>query len=355
MYYKKKNLENLERKRSGYAKSSNGIYLDRNERPIPFEKKTLDKLSITLNKVPFNFYPELDSFYKKLSKFLKHPQSGIFITEGVSGGIKSILETLTSPKKNNILFPDPSFAMYKIYSDMYSLKAVKITYDNYQIDINQISKKINKDTAAVFIPNPNVPIESFMNLEDLKKIADLCKANKAMLVIDEVYYPFSKYSAKNLIRYYKDTLIMQSFSKAFGLAGIRLGYIMGSSKNIDYISKIRSGYEANSLSMAVAGFFMDNYHIIDNYLVEVKEGFIYLKKELDNIGVEYNGGESSNFIFINIRNKTKCRYIVKKLREKNIFVRDKWSNPFDNGFSVSGAPKKIMRTFIKEFKKAYSQ
>lgn len=354
MYYKKKNLEVLERKRSGSVKCSEGIYLDRNERPIPFEKKILDKLFENIKKTQINFYPELDFFYIKLSKFLKYPKSGIFITEGVSGGIKSILETLTIPKKNNILFPAPSFAMYKVYSDMFSLEARKIGYENYHLDISQISKKINKKTAAVFIPNPNVPIESFMNFKDLKRIADLCKINKAMLVIDEVYYPFSKYSAKNLISYYEDTLILQSFSKAFGLAGIRLGYILGSRKNIDYISKIRSGYETNSLSMAVADFFIDNYHIIEEYLLQVQEGFIYLKKELDNIGVEYNGGENSNFIFINIKNKNKSRYIVRELRRKNIFVRDNWSKPFDNGFSISGAPKKIMKTFIREFKEAYS-
>lgn len=353
MFYKNKNLQYLKRKRSGHKKKINGIYLDRNERPVPFDRKTLNRLNKNLRNVPINFYPELENFYIKLSKFLKYPKKQIFLTEGVSGGIKSILETLTVPKKSNVIFPDPSFAMYKVYSDMYSLDARKIGYKNYSLDINQIKRMIDKNTAAVFIPNPNVPIESFMKLSELKDIADVCKKHKAMLVIDEVYYPFSSYSAKKLIKYYEDTLILQSFSKAFGLAGIRLGYIMGSKRNIDYISKIRSGYETNSLSMAVAEFFIDNYQIIEKYLLQVQEGFKYLKKELDNIGVEHNGGENSNYIFINIRNKNKTRYIVKELSRKNIFVRDNWKRPFDNGFSVSGAPKKLMKVFVKEFKKIY--
>ena len=174
-----------------------------------------------------------------------------------------------------------------------------------------------------------------------------------MLAIDEVYFPFSSFSAKSLINYYKDTLILQSFSKAFGLAGIRLGYIIGTKKNIDYISKTRTGYETNSLSLAIAEYFIKNYKLVKKYVESVRDGLHYLKNELDKIGVEYNGGINGNYLFINLKSKKISQEIILRLKKDNIYVRGNWPKPFNNGILVSGAPKKIMKVFFICFLKNY--
>ena len=171
-----------------------------------------------------------------------------------------------------------------------------------------------------------------------------------MLVLDEVYYPFGDITGIDLIKKFLNVLVMRSFSKAFGLAGIRLGYLIGSEEIIVYISKIRTGYVSNSVSIEIASYFMDNFEIILNYVQEVKDGLNYNKNELNLLGIEHNGGEMGNFIFINLKDNNWAKHIIISLRKKNIYVRGEWPAPFDGGFSVTGVPKNVMEKFFNEFK-----
>ena len=348
MYYKKLYLNKLTRTRAGRSRNiSKGLFLDRNERCVPFNSKILKSIQKKILKVKLNLYPELEPFYIKLAKWLKVNRSEIFITEGVSGAVKSLIECFTLPGKNNIIF-----ALYPVYCKMFDVKAKVIKYDkSYKLKFNDLIKSIDKKTAIVFLPNPNVPIAGTINLDQIKYLAKVCKKNKTILALDEVYFPFGNITGINLIKNFSNLIIMRSFSKAFGLAGIRFGYIVGNKENVDYISKSRSGYETNSISIEIASFFIDNKKITQNHIKEVKKGLDYLKKELIKEKIEFNLGKDNCFIFINLRNAVLAKKIVKKLTEKNIYVRGGWSKPFDQGFSVTGASPKIMKNFFDKFNK----
>ena len=356
MFHKKKYLQNLIRKRSEAEKRSlSGLLLDRNERFIKFDSKTNNKLLKKISKVSLGLYPNLNKFYEKLSKWLKIPKNQIFVTEGVSGAIKSLIETLTLPGKHNVIFPYPTFALYPVYCKMFNIKYKKIGYhSNYKLDIEKLKSKIDKKTAIVFLPNPNIPIEGILNLNQIINVAKICKKYSSALVIDEVYYPYGNITALNLIKKFPNIIVMRSFSKSFGLAGTRVGYIVGSEKNINYISKTRTGYETNSISIEIVSFFIDNYQVIKKYQKSVQSGLAYLKDKLSKNNIENNGGLNSNFIFVNLKNNIKKKKIINNLKLKKIYVRGNWPKPFDKGILISGAPliqmKKFFYNFIKEYK-----
>ena len=113
--------------------------------------------------------------------------------------------------------------MYEIFAKIYKVKIKKLNYDKeFKINLDDIFRVADKNTSLIILPNPNVPIEGFVDLTKIK-ILNFCKKNKIMLVIDEVYYPFSKSTSIELFSKYKSHfIILRSFSKAFGLAGIRL-------------------------------------------------------------------------------------------------------------------------------------
>ena len=92
---------------------------------------------------------------------------------------------------------------------------------------------------------------------------------------------------------------------------------------------------------------------VDLYVKQVKEGLSYLKTELMNLNIEYNGGDAGNFIYINIHDADKARKIVDNLMDKKIYIRGRWPNPYDTGFSVTGAPMEIMDKFFNEFYQVY--
>tara|TARA_B100000965_G_C19524018_1_gene727892 strand:- start:240 stop:1316 length:1077 start_codon:yes stop_codon:yes gene_type:complete len=353
MFIKNKNIQNLKRKRSGINRKNihSGIFLNRNERILPFDDKIKKKLYNFLLKTNISLYPNLDAIYDKLSKWLKLSKNQIFITDGLDGAVRLMFRCYTKEKKSNVIFPKPSFAMYDVYSKMFGVKSKYINYNNkFELKVDQIYKLADNNTSIIFLPNPNMPIESFLNEDDIEKIARFCEKKKIILFIDEVYFHFNDQSSIKLIKKYRNMYVSRSFSKAFGLAGVRFGYLISNNKNILYVSKSRSGYECNSLSANVALFFISNTHIMKNYVKEIKMGIIYLKQQLDKLDISYNGGNYGNFLFISLKNKKLSKSIVNHLIKKNIFVRDGWHYPYNNGFSISSSSKNIMKIFIKELK-----
>jgi len=346
----KKHLQNLTRLRSGeYRDTTSGIFLDRNERVIPYDGTTLEKLIYRLSKIHFNLYPELHPFYKKLSKWLEVDEEQIYVTEGVSGAIKSLIETL-AVTGDNVVFPTPTFALYPVFAQMYNLEFRTVGYSSdYTLDIETLLQSIDDHTTLVFLPNPNMPIEGTLDLKSMSLIARHCLKHNAYLVIDEVYFLYGGPDAIPMIDKFDNVFIMRSFSKAFGLAGIRVGYLLGTKKNIDYVSKTRTGYETNSVSIEIASFFIDHFTIVEEYIKSVKEGLHYLKTKLIELEIEFNGGNTGNFIFVNLHDQKLANAIVTELRKKEIYIRGEWPAPFSTGFSITGAPQHIMKFFFDEF------
>ena len=181
------------------------------------------------------------------------------------------------------------------------------------------------------------------------KLLKFCQRKKIILFIDEVYYPFGKSSFFNLLDKYNNLIVARSFSKAFGLAGIRLGYILTNKKLTKYISNSRTAYETNTLSLATASFFIDHYSEISKYVIETKKGIDFIKTKLDKLKIHYHGGNQGNFIFINFYDFKKNKDVIKYLESKKIFVRGGWQKPWNTGFSLSCGPKQLMQRFYKHF------
>ncbi|MCM8790605.1 MAG: histidinol-phosphate aminotransferase family protein [Candidatus Omnitrophica bacterium] len=344
-------LEMLERTRVGaYRDVSSGLYLDRNERVVPFDKETMHAICDRIARSNFNLYPDIMPFYDRLASWLGIGKERLYITEGVSGAIKSLIESIASPG-DNIIFPLPTFALYPVYCRMFGVDYKTFGYTSeYRLDIEKMMSLLDEKTSFLFIPNPNVPIEGTLGTEEMRHIAKRCLENNTFFVVDEVYFEFGPPGAMKLIDEFENIFIMRSFSKAFGLAGIRLGYLIGPARYIDYVSKTRTGYETNTLSMAVAGYFLENYHIVKNYVKDIRDGLEYLKGELDALGVEHNGGEASNFLYIEMHSKKRSADVVEGLRLRKVYVRGGWPAPYDTGFSVTAAPRPIMEIFVSQFR-----
>ena len=317
MIKKKLHLESIIRTHfEGNRNIEGALYLDRNERSIPFSENLFQKIIENISKQNLCAYPNIASFYKKLASWHKMDENNFFITEGVSGGIKNILESICN-KNDKVIFPVPGFSLYSVYANIFNLNSVKVPYnENYKLNLNDIVKEIDNNTSVVFIPNPNHPIEGILNIDEIKIIAKKCLNHGSLLAIDEVYYPFYNNSSIKLIHEFKNILVLRSFSKAFGLASIRLGYIIGNKDIVSYISKIRSGYETNSLSITIANTIIENYNEVEDYVLEVKQALDYLMNKFDTLDIEYTGGENSNFLFVNLKNDKLLDFITKGLEQK---------------------------------------
>jgi len=312
----KKHIKLLKRERSKGV-NKKGLPLDKNERIIPFSKFELDDLRKHLGTNLWK-YPDVDAYYKIFADWLKIDEKKLFFTEGVSGAIRSLMELYAS---KTVYYDTPTYAMYDVYSEIFNL--IHAPMENADI---------------IFLQNPNIPYGTTYSEDQIRKI---CLLNSMkLIVLDDVYFEFNMPDHLWLIDEIKNLVIMRSFSKAFGLASIRLGYIVSNEENIKFISNNRNGYETNLLSLQTAHYFIRNESIKNNYINQLNFGRDYLMEQLDRMNIEREGGYCGNFVFIRTDPKN-----TDKLAEKGILVRK-----CDDGIRVTLGPRNEMEKFIAVFR-----
>jgi histidinol-phosphate aminotransferase len=327
-----------------------GLCLDRNERVIPFKKNTLDAIRREITSAILSCYPEPAALYSKLSKWLKLPEEQIYITNGITEGMRVIYESLTNPG-DEVVVIDPTFPMYRVYAKIYQTSYKPINFNkDLTFKIDDIYSAITKKTAFVCIPNPNLPIESYLNVKEIRRIAQKCKEHNVFLIVDEAYGFFGGESAISLIKEFNNVIVMQTYSKAFGLAGIRIGIMLSQPENITYLSKTRSLVEANGVSMAIASYMLDHLKVMKDYVRATQIGRDYLRRELDKLKIAWFGGNYTNAMLIFLKNEIAVKDVVSYLNKKKIYIRASFESPLDRCVRITLGPKKEMQIFLMEFK-----
>jgi histidinol-phosphate aminotransferase len=344
----KPELLNIERKRAGSPDrlTSGDLYLDRNERAQPFAPEVMAELGERIAGLRINQYPELEPFYDKVAAWAGAPRECLFITEGVSGAVKSLLEAF-APKGSDVVFPSPTFALYPVYCRMFGAQPVTVGYtDGYELDLDALRGAIGPQTSMVFLPNPNVPIEGYIGIEQIADLARHCECHDAILVVDEVYHMFGGDSAFGLVDAHPNVMIMRSFSKGFGLPSVRIGYVIGPADLIDYLARVRTGYETSMIAAEVVDFFLERQDLVRAYIAEVKEGLAYLRDALAERGIHANGGRTGNFVYADLGSAARAQSLVAELKRHGVHIRGGWPQPYDGGVAISGAPKVLMQRLL---------
>jgi len=348
----KPHLLKLMRKRTSLGRDlDKGLCLDRNERVMPFSDHIINDIYRHIPKHAFSAYPDTDSLYARLAAWLNIPQERVYIINGITEGIRIVFETLISPG-DRVVTISPTFPMYEIYAEIYQARLHNVEYkEDLSLDIKGLYDAINNDTCLVCLPNPNLPIESILKLDEIRRLADKCKKCGAILVVDEAYCFFGAASAVCLVEEYDNLVVFQTFSKAFGLAGIRLGYIVSNEENIEYLAKTRSLVESNGFSMAIGEYMLEHVEVMNKYSREVREGAEYVKNQIQNLGFRCFGGNVTNGLLIFLRSKTDTENLINSLKNSKIYVRGSFGHPIENCVRLTIGPKEAMKKFISAFSK----
>lgn len=346
----KKHILKIDRYQTSLGRDlKNGMRLDRNERVSNFDDDTLKKIWKAFPSYSFSASPESGFLYKKIAKSIKMPEENIFITNGITEGIKFLYEFLSAPG-DNVVVLDPTYPFYEIYAKVYRLKYRKFGFKkDLSVNWNSFYKNIDKKTRFVVIPNPNLPIESCFTLDQIREMANHCRKTNTLLIIDEAYHFFGGPSSLSLIREFDNLIVMRTFSKAYGLASLRLGFMISNEKIINYVSKARSLVESNTFSMGIASYMLDNPYIMKAHIKEVKKGAKYLQSVLCELGYKWYGGNVSNGILIFLDNSEWVSKIIAYLKTKKIYIRGSFKGLLAGCIRVSIGSKNHMEKFIREF------
>ena len=302
-----------------------GLRLDRNERVSDWEQNIFSKIFKNFKGYNLSIYPDLDKIYNKVAKFDKVKTENILLTSGIDGGIRVLFESFLN-EKDKIAAPNPTYAMYEVYSKIFKTKLIKVNFDkNFKINMKSLDLILKKNIRVIFLPNPNQPIENYYNPKKLDQLAKKCARNKCILFVDEAYFHFGSQTAVGLIKRFNNVIIARTFSKGFGVPSIRLGYLISNKNLIKFLSANRLAHETNTLSVKVADYLLDNWKLVKKYNQEVIRSREFVKKELKKIQIS-SDGKYGNYLLIDMKDKLKNKKLVNFLKEIKFMLKDHGKN-----------------------------
>lgn len=329
----------------------NKIRLDANERVSDFNIKFVNSLKRKINSKYLSAYPEIEQIYDLLKKNYGFKSSNYFVTAGSDSGIRHCFE-LFAKKKGEIICLSPTFGMYEIYSKIFQSNVKKITYNNnLKLDYKKLIQSINKKTLFIIFANPNSPTGTIIEKKEVLTIIKKAKKCNCYVIIDEAYYGFYKETFAKYIHKFSNLIILRTFSKAYGLAGIRAGYIISNKYLIERFYKLRPMYEINSLAVLIIKEILQNKNEYNKYLKETKDGKNFLIKELKKINLLFYK-TYANFILVNFKDRYTQEKIYNYLFKKKILTRYPPSIvACKNYLRFTLGPKKYMKILVAHIRK----
>lgn len=279
----------------------------------PAMKKKLDEME---------HYPDTDSLtlVSSLKKYTGLSDSHIIVGNGAIEILYNFCTTFLSQKR--VLIPAPTFSEYESASKLADCKFTFFKTMNLSENIDSFISKIPAN-GCVFVCNPNNPTGTILSKKQLTKIISAAKSKSSFVFVDECFIelvPQSNQSMINLVKKYDNLFVLRSLTKSYGLAGIRIGYGIGSKKIIKILKKIKIPWSVNALAQQAGMLAIKNKSHLTKSKSVIKKESNFLKKKIAQIpGFECHDS-STNFILI--KTKQDSTKIQKKLLKHKILIRD---------------------------------
>lgn len=239
------------------------LWLDKNENTDPILNQLTGRMLRELDPMTtLAVYPDCAPLYRKLSRYLQVQTSCLILATGSDGVIRSAFEAFCEPG-DRVLFPNPTYAMYEVYGRMYGARMTKVDYQATPsgpfLDVSAMIQAIKENgPKLVCVPNPDSPTGTVFAPGDMKKLIEAASEAGALILVDESYFPFYDQTVLPWVAQYPNLLVIRTFSKAWGMTGLRVGYGVGSPEVITLLHKVRPNYETNSIGIAVAERMLDH-------------------------------------------------------------------------------------------------
>jgi histidinol-phosphate aminotransferase len=304
------------------------LRLDFNENTLgcsPLVRKALAKLS----SADLSMYPEQETVRCELVRhFGVHPDE-LLLTNGTDEALHLIADTFLEPG-DIVLLVEPTFAMYRFYGELAGARIQALRYDaNLQFPMTALLLALRTCSAPriFFLANPNNPTGKVLLPAELRRI--LKAAAKTLVVVDEAYFEYSGITILRWIRRYKNLVITRTFSKAAGLAGLRLGCILTCREIAAVFRKAQSPYPVNIAALVAARAVMQDRAFLRKTLSEFRHSRNELQRGLTNLGVRFFPS-AANFILLNLGDRAK--QVVASLARHGTLIRDRSSDFGGQGY-----------------------
>ena len=275
---------------------------------------------------------------EKISKLKNISVENIFLGNGSDEPIDLLMRVFCEPTKDKIAYFSPTYGMYKVAADINNVECVEMLLDDdFEINIEFLSD-LDKSVKIIFLCSPNNPSG---NLFCKDKVQYIIENFKGIVVVDEAYIDFSSEPSWILkIKDYENLVVLQTFSKAWGLAALRLGMAFANNKIIDLLNKVKYPYNINILTQETVIKILKKSVLIKQQTEIIKRQRLFLIEQLSkNKHVERVFPSEANFILVKFKEDAKKWY--KKLLNNRVVVRDRSNQPLcENSLRITiGTPE----------------
>jgi histidinol-phosphate aminotransferase len=298
-----------------------GLRLDFNESTIGCSPRVLSRLR-SLDAEVLARYPEREPVEREVADFLALDAAQVLLTNGVDEAIHLLCSTYLDAG-DEALIVVPTFAMYALFAQAEKASVVQIQADdNFGFPLEALLSNINQKSRLVAVANPNNPTGTVVSPEALIQVAQA--APHAAVLVDEAYFEFHGETILDQPAWPENLFVARTFSKAYGLAGLRIGILAGNDEQIATVRRAASPYNVNAVALAVLPEALRDQEYVDRYVAEVRRARAVLEKELESLGLQY-WPSRANFVLARIGSSHK--EFVQGLRTHGILVRDRSADP----------------------------
>jgi len=286
---------------------------------------------------------------KAISSFLGFSESEVSVANGADE-IMDLLMKVFVRKGSKVMVVEPSFPMYTFFAQLYGGSPVPVMLrPDFRLDVDAVLKKADKDTRLLFVCSPNNPTGNQFREADIKR---LLQEFKGVVVVDEAYADFAPYSVINWVRDYDNLVVLRSFSKAFGLAGLRLGYLVSNASIVEYVQRVVGPFNVNSVTQQTIALALEKWSYFEkqiNWVVNEREWLMNNLRQIDRV-TPYPS--DANFILFKVTKANLASAIVtERMENRNVLVKDRGHLPLlENCIRVTVGTRNMNETFLSALK-----
>lgn len=327
------------------------LWLDKNENTDPALLALTRKVLFDLDPIHLTTYPEMRDFYRKLGSVEHVAPESLLLTAGSDGVIRTVFEAFISPG-DIVLHTVPTFAMYPVYCKIFGAKPALLEYEASEkgpvLSFDRVMDTLRSVKPRLFcLPNPDSPTGTVFSSEQMEQLIRASAEQGTVMLVDEAYYPFYPETCARWIDQYPNLIIARTFSKAWGLAGLRTGYSIACPQMTETLNKVRPMYEVNTVAIGYIARMLDFKNDVMASVKRLSDGKEHFNSEMQRLGFRTlsNEGNFTHVAFGNLQSH------VFEALENLVLYRKDFKEPGLKGFSrFTSATREVFEPVIRRIR-----
>jgi histidinol-phosphate aminotransferase len=324
-------------------RNQNQLWLDKNENLDPQMMALSRDVLASIPPLALATYPEAGELYRKLATWVAVSPESLLLTPGSDGAIRLAFEAFVDTG-DWVIQTSPTFAMYPVYGQMFGANVHEILYGQTDrgpsLDVSAVIESVRRlKPKLVCLPNPDSPTGTVLAPSVLREVLTECEAVGSVLLLDEAYYPFYAWSAVPWTPTSENLVVARTFAKAWGAAGMRIGYAVGHPATISLLHKMRPMYEVSTLAVEFMSRMLDKTAEMADAVARIQAGKVFFVEAMRALGFGVLPTEGN---FVHVAFGKAAPDVHEQLKGK-VLYRAAFAQPCLAGYSrFTVAPRPIM-------------